>query len=319
MGWSARQWLKLVPEASYGVAQSEGAVGTATGPIYVPLHSDNAFTVVKTPYRHEVRTADARNRPIINIGTGGPSPRFTVAGALNTYLYADEGVAADPFAQTMLDWIALLTSDDLGSYTATHYDSGRVRQWVGGKVRQGRISGANEQDEGAIRLALDLVFQKEVTPDPVFAEPNTTGNTTAVFPRSIYNFREAAGALNLGGARTKFKSFDLTVANNLLTPFDENAYISNASYGGRTIDWMFAIQYQNHNDRDAFEAQAALSGDITFTKASPAHSLAFDFNGVNIMTGLDRDLPIAGLAYETVHLRSFVDTSIPGDFSYTVT
>lgn len=316
--WGARQWLKFVPEVTYGVVATEGSVGSATGPIYARMHQDNSFTVVKTPYRHEVNTTDALNRPIINISSSVP-PRFTVAGKLSTYLYADNGVALNPFAMDMLAWASTLTSSDLPSYTATHFDSFRVRQWVGGKVKQLKISGSNTQDEGALRLDLDLVFQKETAIDPVFAEPNTTGNTVAPYPKAIYNFRELAGALLLPGVRTKFKSFELTIATNLITPFDENAYISNATFGGRTIDWMFSCQFVSKTDRDNFESQAALAGSAVFTKASPAHVLTLGFNAANYTTGLDRDLPLGNASYETLHLRSFVDPAVPGDFSFSAT
>jgi hypothetical protein len=296
-----RQWLKLHTEAVYGTV-----VTPETTPIYIRLDKDNACTLLPNAMRHEFRTADAKNQPILNV-----SSRRSVAGSLNTLLYAEQ-------ADTILSWATTLTSDELPSMSLTQFDSQRVRQFSGVKVKRLTLAAASETEEGVVRATLDLIAQKWTAVDPTFTEPAIT-----VFPKLPYKFIQSKGGLIVATAgttpRTKYKSFNFTVDNDLDSSFDEDQYISDCNYQGRVMDLAVPLRYVSTTDRTNYESQAAHAASIVFTQASPAHVLTLDWKGNTYISALDRDIPLGRNAYETLHLRPMVDSTVGSMFSYTAT
>jgi hypothetical protein len=308
MALGMRQWLEMRDESAYGVTQ------IASPQIdWIRLTGDNSFTVVPKRMRTEIRSADGRNRPVMNI-----PGRFSLTGRLNVLLYSDAGGGAAPICQRLLDWATTLTADDISSKTLRHWDGIRAREYLGVKVTRLHVYAAAETEEGLWRAEVDLVAQKMNAVDPTLTEPAIT-----VFPKSPYVFPESKGGLIVAAVgstpRTLYRNFDLTIANNLQPTYDEDIYISAAPWCGRTIDWLFATQFKGTTDRTNYENQASHTGSIVLTKVSPAHTLTLTFNAANYMTDLDRTLNLGNVSYETIHMRSFVDTVAGSDFTFAAT
>ncbi len=311
----AKQWLELIDESAFGVTQTTSPLA-----IWIRLHEDDAFTMVPVPGRYEVRSADARNRPVINV-----SSRYTLAGSLKLLAYSDFGSADTvPLVGRMLDWATTIGAsgftDDLKSYTVRHYDGVRNREYNGVKVKSLKYMSAAETNEGVASLALELVAQKYNPTDPVsFAEP-----AVGVFSQYPYKHIETSGGLILrssgGATRTKYGSLELTVANELKPLFYESAFASDIPYNGRTVDLVCGkVQFNSSTDRANFENQSAITASAVYTKVTPAHTLTLDLKTAARVSGLDRSLPLGDAPHETIHLRSFYDTTATTDFSYAVT
>jgi hypothetical protein len=308
------QWAKAHAETVFGTV-----VTPETAVRYFTLIGDNPVNLMVDRPSQEYRSADSLNRRVIRVAT-----RYTVAGAINTLAFCD-GTAPSTFMDDMLNWATNITGNDLPSKTLTINNSIRVRQYAGVKVRQLTLTGAAGTEEGTMRLNLDLVGQRASgvpqTPsyaDPVFAQPSMT-----VFPRTPYVFQESKGGLIVATsgstARTLYNSFSMTITNEIPQEFDENAFVGELPWFGRTIDLTVGVRFKSKTDRDNFEQDADYNISVLFTKANPAHTMLLDFKGLNYVRGIDQNLPLAASGYETLTFSNFVSSADGTDFSYSIT
>jgi hypothetical protein len=295
MAQGMRQWGRITPETTFGTYNVSGTAN------WVRLTGDNASTIEPTPQRFRIKSADGGNKVVMS-----GANRVKVEGNISTYLYPSQ-------AGSFLALATTLTSFDLGSFTYDHFDSVRLRRYLGCKVAKATITCAAESDEGNAKISLDIVAQKQDSVDPTLAEPAVT-----VFPTGLpYTIQELSGALTIGAsARTAFKSLAIAFNNTLAANFESGVYVNNVTHCGREILIDADLQYASATDRAAWEAQTAQTLTAVFTKVSPAKILTLTFNAANRINSLSRTLPLGDVSRQGIQLQSQVDGT-NGDFSYT--
>jgi len=296
MGWGANSWLRITNESTFGTYNSGG---TAT---WLRLVGDTAFNGMPEPQRKELFSADGGNTPVQNI-----SSRMKVGGKLRTPLYPTQ-------ASVILGAATTLTSNDLTSYTIDHYDSFEAVRYLGCKIQGLDLSCSSESDEGIIMLDIDWVMQK-------FSSVTLAQPAFSVFPtENPYVHKESKGGLTIGGStRTLYNMFKMSLKNKLAATFDEDTYISNLTYVGRTFDFSTNFQYTSATDRTNYEGQSGQVCSIVFTKASPAHTMTLDWKSSVRYTQRQRYTPLGDVARQELSFRSFFDATATTDFSFSTT
>ena len=296
MGWAARTWLAMTPEASYGVYDPDAT------PLWIRLHESNACTLRPRPLAGTIRSADGGNRRRQRIAT-----RQAVTGRLRTLFYPSQAAA-------LLGWAAGLADANLPSYTIDHWDSVRARRYLGCMVKGLTIRCAAGRDDGVASLEFDVVGQQPAPVDPTLPEP-----APAALPaESPYTHQQTAGLLTLGGARSRYKSLQVAIRNYLIPTWDESPWITALYWGGRDVDLTVALQYLSAADRASFEAQAPLACQVAWSQAGSSPSVTLDFQGSNYLGDLVDDLPLDGAGYQTLTLQAFFDSTAATDLTLTV-
>lgn len=316
------QWLQLINESAYGV--TEVTTPTST---YVRLDHDNAFTMRPKPLTFDIRSADARNERIIRVGgnsTAASPGREELKGTLTTYAYSNFGTGAGadtiPFMERVLGWATTLTSNDLPSFTIRHWDGIRAREYLGAKVESLELSAAPTSEEGVWKLVLGLVAQKYNATDPAtFAEPAGT-----VFASAPFTYFESKGGLVIATsgttARTIYNSLSLSIKNQLHPSWDEDRFITDCTYNGRTVELKTSMRFVSKADRDAYEGQTPhTTVKLTLTKASPARTLVLDLQGKGYLNSVDQALNLAAPTYESLTVDAFRDPATGANFGFTST
>lgn len=289
------RWLVLREEATYGVYDTEGT------DILIRI-DDPQFALDPTPAVHVIRTADARNEPILEL-----SGRKLISGDLACFAYAD-GTAPDDWIGTILRWAQDISSGDLPSFSATEWDGVRLRRTLGCKFGMLGLACAAETMEGGLRVKARIVGHR-TDADPT----GLTAPDVSAYPRRIYRHIESKGGLVFRTAgssvRTKYRSFELSIENDISVNFDEDVFATDILYEGRQITGSFSVRFESKDDRDNFESRADHVCSIRFDKTSttPKHRLELDFQGRTKIEGLDRDRPLGGRQYEMVRFRAYLD------------
>jgi hypothetical protein len=295
VGWGSTVYARFTLESTYGTYNAAGTL------FWARLAGDTAFSMMPTPGRKEINSADGGNRPVQNV-----SSRVMIGGKLRTPVYPTQCAA-------ILGWGTSLTSNALPSYTVDWFDSFETRRYLGVGVNKLKLSCASTSDEGMAYFDLDLTAQAVST--VTLAAP-----AFSVFPTELpYKHIESSTGFVLHNTRTQYNAFSMEVANILKGTFDELPTISNLVYCGRTIDIKSSFQYIDVNDRTDFEAQTAEAASILFTKASPAHTLSLDWKATGRITSRDQSLPLGDITRQGVGLRAFYDATATTDFSFTET
>ncbi len=297
MGWGANTYLRATKEATYGVFNPSETINV----LWFRLVGDTAFDTIPEVQRKELMSADGGNRPVQNI-----SSRVTIPGKLRTPLYPTQ-------TSKILAMATDISSGDLASWTFDYFDSFEIVRLLGGKVGGLDLSCSAESDEGIVMLDMDLVFQKPGSLGSFSAPSNT------LFPtENPYVHKESKGGLTVGGSvRTLYNQFKMSVKNILANSFEEDTYIANSTYCGRTIDFSTSFQYVAATDRTNYEGQAAQTCSILFTKASPASTLTLDWKTQARYTSRKRSTPLGNVARQDIGLRTFLDGT--ADFSFATT
>jgi hypothetical protein len=288
------QWCRLTPETTWGT------YNVANTPVWPRLDQNNSFVMKPRPVQKVIRSADGGNRP-----RQMRSARTAVAGTLNTLLYPSQ-------AGALLSWALGITSNDVASMTADWHDGTRERRFTGVKVDELTFSGDDESD--LVRVSLKLTGKTVGTPDGTFLLSN------AVYPdEACYVFQESATHLAIGGTRTAYSSLGLTVANVLKGHFHESQYLNVLAYCGRTVTAKVKSQYVASTDQDNWEAETALTVSVGFVRDAN-NSITLTLNSRNFLTGVDDELPIDDLKYQTLDLTAFYDpgAGTPTDVSGSV-
>lgn len=296
MGWSARQWLAVTPETTYGT------YNTAGSPTWIRLWDSNAFTMRPRPLVATIRSADGGNRRRQRVA----SRQFS-SGALSTLFYPSQ-------ASVLLNWAATLSSYVPQSCTIDHWDGVRARRYLGCLVKTLAIRSAATENDGVATLAFELVALQPASPDPSLPEPAAT-----LFPvETPYTHQQSAGLVTIGSTRSKYRSLEITIGNRLVPTWDESVYPTAIYWTGRDIDFSTAIQYLSATDRASFESQTPLACSVGWSQASPAHSVAMNFEAANYLDRVIDDLPLDGAGYQSLSLQSFFDNTALNDLTMTI-
>ena len=296
MGWSARQWLALTPETSFGVYNTSGT------PIWIRLSDGNAFTMRPRPLASTIRSADGGNRRRQRVAA-----RAFASGTLETLFYPSQ-------AQALLGWATSLANYTPQSYTIDHWDSVRPRRYLGCLVKSLAIGSSASRNDGVVGLSFEIVAQQPASPDPVLNEPASSS-----FPAETpYTHQQSAGLATIGTSRSKYRSLDVVIRNLLVPTWDETQYPSALYWTGRDVDWSIWLQYLAATDRASFESQAPLACSVGWSQAATGHSVTLNFQGTNYLDQLVDDLPLDGAGYQHLILQSFFDNTAQTDLTATV-
>ena len=298
----ARQYLRLTPEASWGVYAAAGT------PILIPIDKANPFTLRPTPIPWEIRSAGGGNR---RVQTG--SQRTSCQGALHTLVYGSQAAALAP-------WICADANGVLGSVTLDHAiqleDGGTTayRRYLGVMVEQARFRCG--EDDPLLRLKLDLVAQQPATISGTdLPQPAATD-----YPGDVpYVFQHLAGGFSVVASRAEFATFQLTIKNLLDVRFMASQYPTRIKYCGRDVDLNTRFPYIVTTDRAHLEAVDLVAASMTFTNG--AHTLGFAMNSKNVIAGVGDDLALDTIFLQGIELHNFFDASAgtPNDFTLTAT
>jgi hypothetical protein len=132
-------------------------------------------------------------------------------------------------------------------------------------------------------------------------------------------FEQLAGGVSYGGSSaTKFRSFDLSVANTLDPCYDENPTPSPQFRGNRDVNWNLDFRMQSAAYRADFEAQTPRAVVFTLTSTSGG-TIAFNLGAHNYLTSVEDELPLDKPFYQKVAGGAFLDPSSGTDLTLTVT
>ncbi len=298
----ARQYLRLTPEASWGVYAAAGT------PILIPIDKANPFTLRPTPIPWEIRSAGGGNR---RVQTG--SQRTSCKGALHTLVYGSQAAALAP-------WICADANGVLGSVTLDHAiqiedgSTAAYRRYLGVMVEQAQFRCG--EDDPLLRLRLDLVAQQPATISGTdLPQPAATD-----YPGDVpYVFQHLAGGFSVVASRAEFATFQLTVKNPLDVRFMASQYPTRIKYCGRDVDLSTRFPYIVTTDRAHLEAVDLVAASMTFTNG--AHTLGFAMNSKNVIAGVGDDLALDTIFLQGIELHNFFDASAgtPNDFTLTAT
>jgi hypothetical protein len=298
----ARQYLRLTPEASWGVYAAAGT------PILLPIDRADAFTLRPAPIPWEIRSAGGGNRRV-----QAGSQRTSCTGALRTLVYGSQ-------AATLAPWICADADGALGSVTLDHAiqleDGGTTayRRYLGVMVARARFRCG--EDDPLLRLELDLVAQQ---PAPIsgadLPQPAATD-----YPGDVpYVFQHLAGGFSVVAPRAEFATFRCTVTNRLDVRFMASQFPTRIKYCGRDVDLGTRFPYLVTTDRAHLEAVDPVAASLTFTNGS--HALTFGLNSRNVIAGDDDDLGLDTIFLQGIELHNFFDPGAgpPNDFTLTAT
>jgi tail tube protein len=298
----ARQYLRLTPEASWGVYAAAGT------PILLPIDKANAFTLRPAPIPWEIRSAGGGNRRV-----QAGSQRTSCRGALHTLVYGSQ-------AATLAPWICADAAGVLGSVTLDHAiqleDGGTTayRRYLGVMVERARFRCG--EDDPLLRLELDLVAQQ---PAPISGADLPRPAATD-YPGDVpYVFQHLAGGFSVVAPRAEFASFQCTITNKLDVRFMASQFPTRIKYCGRDVDLSTRFPYIVTTDRAHLEAVDPVAASMTFTNGS--HTLGFAMNSKNVIAGVGDDLALDTIFLQGIELHNFFDAGAgtPNDFTLTAT
>lgn len=295
----AREYLRLTKEATYGTFDGSAL---AANILIIQLPGPNSFTVRARPNYWVEKSAGGSNRPVMT-GTANTA----VTGKLMTKLFPSQ-------AKVLCGWSINLagTPLNLPSFTADHavlYDDGTgplYRRYLGCMFGKTTLSASNTAQAANVVFNSDITGKQPATITGTdFPEP-TYATTPAYVTDNPYQFREIAGNLTLGGARTSLRSFTLNINNELRAPFDENQYISTCHWTGRANTLEIGFRFLSNTDRAAYEAATKLSAQ--FSLFDGTNTALFQMNGANVISGVEDDLAWGDPGmYQKITLGSYVD------------
>ena len=298
----ARQYLRLTPEASWGVYAAAGT------PILIPIDKANPFTLRPTPIPWEIRSAGGGNR---RVQTG--SQRTSCTGGFHTLVYGSQAAALAP-------WICATADGVLGSVTLDHaiqIEDGSTtayRRYLGVMVEQAQFRCG--EDDPLLRLRLDLVAQQPAT----ISGTDLPMPTATDYPSDVpYVFQHLSGGVSVVASRAEFASFQCTIKNKLDVRFMASQFPTRIKYCGRDVDLSTQFPYIVTTDRAHLEAVDPVAASMTFTNG--AHTLGFAMNSKNVIAGVGDDLALDTIFLQGIELHNFFDASAgtPNDFTLTAT
>lgn len=293
MGLGFRQWARITFEdpAEPGVYDTDAIEANI---LYPRIMSGDALNFAADKQVQVERSADAGNEPTSQFG-----PRTLYNGTLRTWLRPDQ-------ASFYLRWGCIPVNRTLPSATVDWFDGTRGHRFLNVKVEQAEISADNQTD--GMMLSMQLLPSIRA-PLASFPEPAST-----VYPTNRpYLFQDSKGLVSLNnGTLVGYKSLQVTFANTIARDFDEENYLAYTDYAGRDVTWMIVKQETNTTYWDAFEQQTALTNcqikfAVTTSNWDADHSINFDFQDINYLSGLSSDRSFESRIYESLSGRAFKD------------
>lgn len=174
---------------------------------------------------------------------------------------------------------------------------------------------ANNSGQGVLAM-LDMTFVGRTFDRTItvtdFPDPASTD-----YPSDTpYYFETLAGGVTIATSRTNFKSWSLSVKNNLSLNYDENPNPSPIYLGNRDVDWSIDLRKKLASDRSDYDAMTAKTVSFVMTRAGT--SLTFNLHTNNYFMGLDDELPFDGSYYHKITGANYFDSSASDDLTLTI-
>jgi hypothetical protein len=286
---------------------------TGTDIAIIRMTKDNVYPLRPTPILWSLRGAEGGN---LRVQTG--SSQIMTTAKFSTPLY---------YAQAKIFLAAACSPatgppQQLPTLTLDHMillDSGSTYRYQGalGFTVAKMTLKASNQGQGVV---FDADFEG------VFMTPDNTVDATvfpipavADFPATPpFVFQMLSGGASLNGARTGFKSFDLTVTNHLAVIYDESATPLAIEYKGRDVDFSIDMRYKAVADRADYDAVTARAASAILTDAA-GNTIEFQFESTNFFTAVTDELPMAGAYYQNLHVANYLDQTAATDMTLTIT
>lgn len=307
----ARQGLRWTKEVTPGTFPGSPAGGTQE---YIRLVGDDAYPGRVEPNTFFVRDAAGSNR---NVAAGMAT--WKCQGSLSTLLYYAQ-------AKNLVLWACNIISDGAGGFKPAftgafdHYsqmeDAGPTVVYdrsLGCVCDSVTIKGTNTGDGVKITFAASFLYTGVATITGTdFPPPALTlfpAGSPAVFPH-------VAGNFSLGGARTGFRSFEITVKHILDQIYDESPYPQAIKWCGRDVTLKVDVRHRSQADRTAFNAVSAQTSALSLFDGTT--TIAFNFQTASIISGLTDSQPLAKAHYQSLDATVLLDASTGTDLTVTV-
>jgi hypothetical protein len=327
----AREWLMILREKSYGVPDLTTGAPTAGSSCYVRLDGDNAFTARAVPMKWQIPYGGG----VAKLAKSG-SDAYEVKGSLKTGLYASQAglllgmgitpVSSDraaPWATT--DPGGVMPPGDLASVSLYHgveLAGGTIVRtaYRGCKVVKGSIT---NQADGERRWMLSLDFQGgQVVPDSSFGGSGATAPTTTEFPDPTeadypadpYVFSDSGFTFDT--ERLFLDSLSVEWDNTLDARRFTKKYVQLIKYTGRKTALDAKLLYSAGTDRATYQAVTAKACSLVLNNGATTTTL--DFQGNNVLDGVDDDLAVEKAYEQGVKIIGQVDAATGNDLVLSV-
>lgn len=308
-----RQAVRLTKEATAGTFD---ASALSADKVYLRLDQGDSFAGRPTPDTYYIRDAAGSNRPV-----QADHATFTTAGSLNVLCYLSQ-------AKNLIYWACNLVADGLHykppfTFTLDHMmqmeDSGRTRvykRYLGCTPGRFRLAGNNQGDGQKMRISVDFLYRSVAAITVTdFATPALSAYPTD----KPMQFKQLGGGLTVGSALTRFRSFELEVANKIEAIYDESTtgYPQEIGWYGRDVAATFEALFKSTAHRTAFDAVTAQTASAQFSDGTT--TLLLNMYDTNIITAVDDLTPLDGPFYQRIKLLPMVDATSGTDLAATVT
>ncbi len=310
---AAHEFLRLTQETAYNVFNTSPATGQQ---IFVSLPQDNSCTVRKAMNIEELVSAGYGGRKVVRLGRS-----YTVGGKVMTKLRPSQ-------TQLLIGLLVNLTTGncpDLASFSLDHgffLDDGNcsplITRYTGCKM-SGTLSGSAGNAE-SVSVDLDVIGSQAL----IITDGSVTAPAASAVPEfeTPFGFEDSAGLITWGtgtgfGVRTKYTSFSLSIANNLVPYRAETPYASNVDWKGREVSLTIANRYKAPQDRIDYEAIAARAA--SFGLSYNGNVLAFNMGGNNYIDAPQDDLKMGSSYVQTITIKCYIDHTSGTDITATFT
>jgi hypothetical protein len=332
---ASRRFVRACIESSFGVAKTTPTLGTDACVLRLP--DANAFKAEMTPSIEYIPYGGGRTTYADSVADVA-----LVQGSVSTYLYPGIWTTLlTNWALTLINtgrttpWVttdasSVMPAGDLASMCFYHGfqnpDASYVREkWLGSKSTKGSIEGSAKDRK--IKFTSDFIGIKEVTnafisgeasaPDATeFPAPAETDYPTA--PYLFSHVGSGTGTMKIGSARTQIESFKLSWENAIYPDPYEKQVIQLARFTGRKVMLEVGLRYKiSPDDLASFQSQAAQASQLILDNG--AHTFNLQMNGVNKITGRERDYTDGNEYATKITVTNFWDASAGSDVVLTLT
>lgn len=313
------EFLLLVVESAYNTAKTSPVLGTDS--LYIRLAGANRFTMRPKPTMRKIKFGggfDAAGYAV--------SDQVVTTGELSVELCYSQAALLLGWANTRINsgqtvpWTTTEPIGDLASmsvYHGTAYPStGAVRRrlYGGTKVTSWRLT-SNAKD-GVTMLKLGLRSSGPLA-DPssgTFAAPADTD-----FPTDPVMFYQSSGAASVGGSALSFlDGLTIDVTNTLDAKYfqSSNGHLAFDRLRGRACKIGLDLLYTASPEwRTLYEAITSEAAQVAWTNTT--HTVTLNFNGNNLVDGVDDDLTPGQVYMQKVSLETQWDTSVSSMVDFT--
>ena len=187
------------------------------------------------------------------------------------------------------------------------------RRYLGCKVSQWQFSAAS--DTQLLRLNLNLTGKAPATITAADFPVPAAGACAMDAPFVLEN--ATTFTLGSAGARAEFDRFQATGVHVMDPTFFNSQTITRLGVKSRNVDGSIVFPYVVTTDRADLEAVTPHPASCTFTLG--AHTLAFNFEGVNYISAVGDQLDYNRVFLQGITFADYFDPAVGTDFNLAAT